>query len=371
MTSKLKHSQLKNLILRVYDAKLPLFIWGTMGIGKSEIVKDTAKQISQANNLIFLDGDSDGIESFGFIDVRISQLDPSDLRGLPTIEKNVNGEAINTKWITPNWLPKDKDGAGILFLDELNLAMPSIQNACYQLILDRKIGDYSLPDGWIVVSAGNTSDDKAYVFDMSAPLSNRFIHAKLEPPTLQEWTNWAMDKNIKPEIISFLQYKPHYLYKFDSKNKEKSFATPRMWFYVNKLLSTSDEITDEEKEILLASAVGEGIAIEFSAFSRLKDRLDIDRLLLEPTEVKKFQEVDLIYSLLGALTERYKKEDKSLQAILKIANELPSEFSVLLYRFLKTSKPSFSERAIKFPEYQVWASKNGKFITDYLGDGLK
>ena len=164
----INHKQMERLIKLAYQRKQPIYVWGATGIGKSMTIKRVAKEIAKDMGLNYNEDISKINEegNFSVVDIRISQLDPSDLRGLPKID---NG---NTKWLPPNWLPRA--GKGIIFFDELNLAPPSIQASAYQLILDRRLGEYILPEGWIIISAGNRLEDRANVFELPAPLKNRF-----------------------------------------------------------------------------------------------------------------------------------------------------------------------------------------------------
>jgi len=361
MTKLINHTQLRNVIYTAYDRKVPLFIHGRTGIGKSQSVRAVAFDIAKANKLKFLDGDSDGVGTFGFIDVRISQLEPSDLRGLPSISNDC------TKWLPPSWLPRDQKGSGILFFDELNLAPPSIQASAYQLILDRKLGDYVLPQGWLVVSAGNTSEDKANIFEMPAPLSNRFIHVELKVPSKEEWTSWAIPKGIYSEVVAFLEFKPSFLFKFDSKSKDKAFPTPRAWSYVSKLLKDNN-LESEDAEILVASAVGEGVAIEYTAFTELKKKINFNNILDNPKSVKEIKELSLKYSLLSGLVEKYREKAENLQKILRVCEYIEAEFAILLLRFMKDTRTNFTTEVVKHKEWVVLANKYAKYLIDLKGD---
>jgi MoxR-like ATPase len=249
---KVNHKELKEQLRIAYETKTPLFIWGTTGIGKSDSVRQIAKQIAKKEGLEYSETNSEN-GFFGFVDIRISQLEPSDLRGLPTIDKD------RTKWLIPNWLPKNPDSKGILFFDEINLSPPSIQATAYQLILDRKLGDYRLPKGWVIVSAGNRVEDKCNVFEMSSALCNRFIHTELSIPDKDSWTNWALENEIDNRIIAFIQFKPSSLFNFDGKNKDKAFPTPRSWAFCSRLIKDRNENKDIIN-ILVGSAVGEATA---------------------------------------------------------------------------------------------------------------
>ena len=150
-----------------HSLKLSTMIWGPPGIGKSSIVAQTAAR-----------------HELQFIDVRLSQLAPTDLRGLPVPENGV------ARWYPPEFLPRS--GRGILFLDELNMAPPAIQGMAQQLILDRKVGSYSVPDDWYIWAAGNRKEDRAAVFDMPSPLANRFVHLEVEPD-FESFKAYALD----------------------------------------------------------------------------------------------------------------------------------------------------------------------------------
>jgi hypothetical protein len=349
---KINHKELTELIKIAYETKTPLFIWGTTGIGKSDSVKNASMEIAKKEGLEFSDTDTEN-GKFGFIDIRISQLEPSDLRGLPSIEKD------RTKWLIPNWLPKNPNSKGILFFDEINLSPPSIQAVAYQLILDRRLGDYKLPDGWLIISAGNRVEDKCNVFEMSNALCNRFIHTELMIPDKDIWTNWALQNNIDNRIISFLQFKPSSLFNFDNKNKEKAFPTPRSWAFCSKLIQGRDNKT--LINTLVSSAVGEATAIEFSAF--LQNKIDLKELMKNPKEVTKITEIDLKYVLLGTIAEYYRKDKTLLNKSFELCEYLEPEFSILLLRFLKGINPSHFSKTII-------SDKNGKVLLNKYADIL-
>jgi len=205
---KVTHAQLEDAICKFYKAKRALFIWGTMGIGKSHKVRDAARRIAKElglkvdeRNLKY--GSLEHIndpEYFLVIDIRLSQCDPSDLRGIPVWEK----EKAATQWLPPTTFPRK--GFGIIFFDELNLAPNLVQASAYQFILDRGLGEYMVPDGYAVFAAGNRLEDRANVFEMSAPLSNRMGHVQLDPPHVKPWTDWAAKHNIDPRVIGYLNF---------------------------------------------------------------------------------------------------------------------------------------------------------------------
>lgn len=325
----LTHKELKNIIKTAYNNKVALFIWGATGIGKSDTIRQTAQELAKENKLPFAEGVSEE-NSFGLIDARLSQFDPSDLRGLPFVSSDGK-----TKWAYPNWLPTK--GKGLLFLDEANLAPPLVQSSAYQLILDRRLGDYQVPPGWAIIAAGNRLEDKAYTFELAAPLCNRFIHAELGVPNIEDWSEWAIEQGVDSRIVTFLMFKPAFLFKFDSKLKDKAFPTPRSWAkYCSPIIKGSEDYG--EMLTLISSAVGEGVATECVAYLKLSKAIDLKDILEHPDKIKDIKGIDVKYSLVSALSEFIKKDTATtLPKVCKCAEVMEAEFSILLLRFIKSN----------------------------------
>lgn len=330
----IKISQLQTMLYMYIKKEKPLMIHGPPGIGKSDSVRYATQKIAKEKKKEYSEGLPDE-NKYCLIDVRISQLDPSDLRGIPFPEGN------HTRWLVPNWLPQK--GEGVLFFDEINLAPPSIQAACYQLILDRRLGDYILPKGWTIISAGNRSEDNAAVFPMSSPLKNRFSHVTLLPPSEEEWTNWAMENGIKSDIIAFINFKLGSLYKFDPKSKEDAFPTPRTWALTSHMTHGLDASTDSalETEFMLAHSCVGSIATEYHGYLQLKKRINIHDILKNPKKVHDIEKIGIKYTLIAGLSELYKHDRKKMEDILKVVKELDSEFGVFLLRLMRGLVPKY------------------------------
>lgn len=251
------------------NVKHSVFLWGPPGIGKSSVVKKVAKD-----------------NSLELIDLRISQLAPTDIRGLPFVE---NGMA---RFAPPSFLPKG--GKGLLFVDEFNMASPSMMGIAQQLILDRQVGDYVVPDGWFIIAAGNRAEDRAAVSQMPSPVANRFIHFNVEAD-LPSWKEYAIKTNVSEQIVSFLNFRPQLL--FDFNKNATAWPSPRSWDFANTLLGIDLDIE---------AAVGGGTAAEFYAYQSIYSRLpDVDAVLNgEVVEVPK--EPSLMYAVCGALVSRAK-----------------------------------------------------------------
>lgn len=327
----MKPIELKDTINKIVksDKHVPMMIWGSPGVGKSSIVK----QVAEENGM-------------DFIDLRLSLLNPVDLRGLPFIDK----EAKKASWLAPDFLPNGKNKSkGILFLDEINLAPASVMAAGYQLILDRKLGSYKMPDGWKILAAGNRAEDQANVTKFPAPLANRFVHVELDVDD-GEWRKWAIHEGISESIISFIGKMPQHLFKMP-KAGEKSFPTPRSWENASKL---------EAVGLPVESAVGEGIAAEYRAFCKVYDKFpDIDAIFAG-TEKRVPSENDVLWALTMALTMRC--EAKHFPVLFKYLEKFPKEFEVLAIRGISDRSDEMDIALTNSPEWSKWIVNNKDII---------
>lgn len=259
----------------------PVMLWGPPGIGKSDLVREVAAR-----------------HDAPVVDLRLSQLEPSDLRGIPF---RVDGLV---EWAVPALLPDAmRHGpAGILFLDEINAAPPTVSAAAYQLILDRRLGEYRVPEGWAIFAAGNRQGDRGVVYSMPSPLANRFTHLEVEP-NLDDWVGWAHDTGIDPRLIGFLRFRPDLLFDFDPTQVVTAFPSPRTWEFADRALTKFGD----DRALLTAAlqaCVGPAAGVEAAAYFEHLDRLpDIDAIARgESDDVP--EEIDLQYAVAAALVRR-------------------------------------------------------------------
>jgi MoxR-like ATPase len=259
----------------------PVMLWGPPGVGKSQIIAQVAEQ-----------------HSAPVIDIRLSQMEPSDLRGIPFR----SGESV--EWAVPSMLPDvNRHGAeGILFLDEITSVPPSVSAAAYQLILDRRLGAYEVPDGWAIFAAGNRQGDRGVTYSMPAPLANRFSHYELDV-NLDDWVAWAYAHDIDERMIAFLRFRPELLFEFDPAHNPVAFPSPRSWEFAHRALHKFGSNSNVLVETLQA-CVGPAAGIELNAFVDNLDKLpDIDAIVAgEKVPVPK--ETDLQYAVASALVAR-------------------------------------------------------------------
>ena len=238
----MRPTEVKLALDHAFKCRLPVMMWGSPGIGKSAIVKQVAEPYGRP-----------------VFDIRLALLDPTDLRGIPYYDPDRN----TAVWATASILPQDPDSNAIIFLDEINAAPPVIQAAAYQLVLDRQIGEYTLPEGVDIIAAGNREGDKAVTFKMPTPLLNRFIHIDFEVK-FDDWYDWAIQNKIHEHVVGFLNHQKGKLNQFDPQGKSRGFPTPRSWEFVSRIMI--QPASDSVVRNMVAGAIGEGAAIEFMTY---------------------------------------------------------------------------------------------------------
>lgn len=278
----------KTAIRHAMLKRRPIFLWGPPGIGKSDVIHQIGQTLGAH-----------------VIDVRLSLWEPTDIKGIPYFDSNAN----TMVWAPPGELPSEEFAAQhdhiVLFLDEMNSAAPSVQAAAYQLILNRKVGTYRLPDNVLIVAAGNREADKGVTYRMPAPLANRFIHLEMQV-NFDDWFQWAVNNRIHKDVVGFLNFSKKDLYDFDPKSPSRSFATPRSWSFVSELLE--DGIDDGTTADLVAGAVGEGLAVKFMAHRKVAASMpDPSEILAGKVKEMKTKEVSAMYSLTVSLCYELKE----------------------------------------------------------------
>lgn len=353
----------------------PVMLWGGVGVGKSSVVRQAA--------------DAGGIP---LIDLRLALLNPVDLRGLPVPDR----DAGLAGWLPPSFLPDEgRDGSeGVLFLDEINAAPPAVQAAAYQLVLDRRVGDYELPEGWRIVAAGNRMTDRGVTHRMPAPLANRLLHLHIEP-TLDNWKNWALGEgDIAAEVLGFLNFSPGRLTASPDggggqAQSSSAFPSPRSWAYLSSMMEVirGRPVSSPLREIAAASAVGEGAAREFNAFLRVSAHLpDPADILAGSADLPGEESIDVLYALCGSVVVYFKRavertvEERSggeesegypereapsyppeVEGFFEaFASRLPQEFSVLAVRDALRAGTGMGAAVTSIPGWEAWYEKHGK-----------
>ena len=334
----------------------PLMVWGAPGLGKSSIIRSIAEEL--------------GIK---FIDVRLAQREPVDVRGLPVPDR----ENKKVDWMVSGEWPRD--GRGILLFDELTAADRSLQVAAYELILDRRLGDlYKVPDGWYICAAGNRVEDAAVSTTMSSALANRFMHVELGED-VDAWAHWANQHNIHPSVTGFLRFRPECLFRQNDENLERGWPTPRAWERVSIMMNIVPADDEELLRKLVYGLVGNRAGMEFIEFHKLNASFDdVRSMMLNPSvPVTIPQKVDRKYALCAAMAYYlWRGKDKAeaealLNGFFRICTKLSSDFACMVMIDVMTgcgqlpSKEAAS-RLFYHKDYKTWAEIHGKAMKKHL-----
>jgi hypothetical protein len=315
----------------------PVMLWGAPGVGKSRIVQEVAR--------------ASGVP---LVDLRLAQMEPTDLRGIPF------RDGARVVWSIPAMLPDaERHGArGILFLDEISSAPPTVTAAAYQLILDRRLGEYRAPEGWAIFAAGNRHGDRGVTYSMPAPLANRFTHYELEPH-LDDWVAWAHREGIDERLIGFLRFRPELLLDFDAARHRAAFPSPRSWEFAHRALAKFGA----RPELLadaLAACVGEAAALALRAYLDHLGRLPDIAAIAAGKSSEIPQGIDLQYAVAAALVRRVVRLGRgaprraACENALAYAARLPHrELGVMLVADLARA---LDEPLYDVPGFDAWAS---------------
>ena len=342
----------------------PLMVWGPPGCGKSSVIQAVAKR-----------------EGIGFIDFRLSQVEPVDLRGLPVPNK----EEKSVEWFVTAEFPRDPTSRGILLFDEISAADRSLQVAAYELILDRRLGKlYSLPDGWLVVAAGNRTEDRAVSTTMSSALANRFMHVELNPSS-EDWIEWGAANDIHPAVLGFIKTRPENLFKTDNQNLERGWPSPRSWHRVSEMCKIYSIKSREDYYLLekiVYGLVGNSSGIDFMTYYKLNEEFDdILEYMTNPSKTIKIPvENDRKWAMCTSMVYllwKGKSEDdeaKRIEGFYRICMAFGSKNTdfvtyAMTLAMAGSDKDTSSMRALKLfksPSYKDWANEFGKAFKKHL-----
>jgi MoxR-like ATPase len=321
----------------------PVMMWGPPGVGKSQMVIQVGKS-----------------HDIPVIDIRLSQMEPSDLRGIPF------RAGAQVEWAPPAMLPDSKrhGESGILFLDEITSAPPSVSAAAYQLILDRRLGEYQVPAGWAIFAAGNRQGDRGVTYSMPSPLANRFSHFEVET-NLDDWVSWAYANGIDDRVIAFLRFRPELLFDFDPAHNPVAFPSPRSWEFAHRAVQ---KFADKPQLLQggIQACVGPAAGIELHAFISNLDQLpDLDAIV-RGEEVAVPKETDLQYAVASALVGHAIRAKGTAEAqniyshILNYATKFSTrEMGVML---VSDMHRAVGQELFEVPAFSSWA----KVIADVM-----
>lgn len=313
---------IKKAIVECMKAGLVPYIEGSPGIGKSENVYQVAEQYK-----------------LELIDLRMSQLAPEDLMGLPMRDgKKAIFAPFDMFPLEDTPLPQGKRG-WLLFMDELPSASKAVLAACYKIILDRMVGSYKLHPNVVIVTAGNKTTDKAIATSLGTALQSRVIHLGMEV-SKDDFIAHARKVGMDPRILGFIEYQPSKLHHFDPNHHNKTFACPRTWEFVSKLIR-GKELKDISLP-LIAGAISDGVAVEFHTFLQEYGRLpSINRIIDSPQTTQVPEDGSTKYAAVSMMLDHVIEDN--MEPIIKYVKRFPPEFQVIFFRGVIQKDPQLKQ----------------------------
>ena len=312
-----------------------VMLWGPPGVGKSQGVRQIAKEIEENTG-----------KKVVITDVRLLLFNPVDLRGIPT----ANEDKTLAVWLKPKIFQMDEnpDVVNILFLDEISAAPQSVQAAAYQITLDRTVGEHRLPENCIVIAAGNRVTDRSVAFNMPKALANRLCHFEIKGDS-NSWHDWAVQNGIHEFVVGYLDYNSVALTRFDSSGASLAFPTPRSWEMVSNILKISDNF----KEIypMVIGCIGYGTASNFKKWVELYESMPSVEAIFKGEDVELPNAAELQIALRSAMVAYARKhpEKKLIDNSIDFACKLPWNFRGKLmhdYYYIPEVRPIIIENEV-------------------------
>lgn len=349
MVTILKRSYCSVIKNNISPKILPsVMLWGPPGVGKSQGVRQIAKEIEKETG-----------KTVKITDVRLLLFNPIDLRGIPT----ANADKTLAIWLKPQIFQMDDsdDIVNILFLDEISAAPQSVQAAAYQITLDRVVGEHKLPDNCIVIAAGNRVTDKSVSFKMPKALANRLLHIEIEG-SFDSWLNWAEKSGINRKVIGFLSFRTDKLFGFDAKNDDLAFATPRSWEMVSNILNNVSSNVNEVYP-MIAGLIGSGLAMEFRSWCGMNGDLPDIEGIFEGTEREIPKTSDSMYAVVNSMcsyAKDHRYETEKIANSLIYIEKFPADYiAILLENYSNIEENYARDVLVQIPEYNRLVSKKG------------
>jgi hypothetical protein len=314
MAFEVNLAQAKQMVIDCLFAKLVPMVVGSPGMGKSAMLHSVAEELN-----------------LKVIDLRLAQCDPTDLLGFPGVDEKT-GKAtyrpMDTFPLQGDTVPEGYDG-WLLLLDEMNGADKDVQKACYKTIYDQMVGNVPLHERCVIAAAGNLDTDNAIVEELSTALQSRMIHMQVSIDNAQ-WLDWSSEAGIDFRVRSYIRFKPDNLFNFNPDHDDKTFACPRTWQFVSKLIQGKEKLSYTDKA-LLAGTVGEGVGRTFAGYCEIIDLLPtIDTITRSPDTVRVPIEPSVQWATAGMMGAYM--EDTNASNLMKYVVRLPKEFQIFALR---------------------------------------
>lgn len=359
-----------------YKTKHAIWVHGGIGIGKStkeravawKLAKEKCiemkewNKLSEDEKLALMNSQELREKTFVNIDMRGTQLaDGSDVKGIPKLTEEY------VKWILvmPFKYMSLAGSRGILFLDELNLSMPTIQASLYQIINDRCIVDTPINSEWGIISAGNRTEDKCHSYEAAFPMRNRFSHIELLCPTSGYWIEKFAEPagltDMNPNVIAFLIWKNEMLYKVNAESNDYAYPTPRSVEWAIRQTDKAFNLTDDQEFKVMASNVGKEFASQYREFVEVIRKLPVEEILKNPKLMERYaNDTKTQCGLMIAFLEKFRKDKKMFEKIGECAMLMQAELGAYVFKGLKNQDEKYFLN--NMPKLKLFKEFKGKYL---------
>jgi hypothetical protein len=343
---QITHKELEQASYHYFKNGRSLLVLGRTGTGKSFSVKNTGKRIAKEMNKEFVEWNEITREKrnelirnpdryYLFVDMRLTQMAPEDLKGLP----NVNEEQV--EWKPNAWAVALSKCAGMITFEEINLSAPSLQASVYQILLDRQVGELPLNKDVSVCGTGNLTEDRAGVYELPKPVRTRAGVYELKIPTSEELTTFAINNKWDSRIIAYINAFPSRI--FVENEKVDDVISPRGYSFCSELIKDIPNENLDDIQLLTSGILGEAGGIEFASFIKLFGKIPTPEEILS-RKVKIPKEMQLKHACISAITEFYnqrtteKDKIETMKRIIDLKGEMEADFHILLVRMVMGDK---------------------------------
>lgn len=308
-TLAIKPAQLRTLLAKTIPAKLPVMITGAPGIGKTDIVTGAA-----------MDADADLCVMHPVIS------DPTDFKGMPSIK---DGHAEFLPFGELHVL-MNAEKLTVCFFDDIGQASAAVQAALMQLILARQLNGKAISEHVVFVAATNRRSDKAGVSGILEPVKSRFATIVELVPNVKDWCTWAIQANVRPEVIAYIRLRPEHISDFKPTSDLTNSPSPRTWSHISKLVDL--DLPKEMRLPAYAGAIGEAVGTEFASFERVwQSMVSPDVVLSNPKAAPIPTEPSALYALSTALAMRVTKDSMARYIVYldRLIDDRKAEFAAV------------------------------------------
>lgn len=366
----LSSKEIISLAEKIYKAgnkMQPLMLHGPPGIGKTGSVKKLAEVLFGAEIRHIKEPGGPEIlkrETGTCIIISAPLLEPTDVKGIPAIDRKKQ----LAYWIKPYFLPES--GSGIIFIDDLTATSKSVVASLLMLIQERRVLQYVVPDGFMIIAAGNRVEDNSFCDELSAAMRSRMTHIDFVP-NFEEWIEWAYKANIHESVISFLKFKSgtSYFHTTSREMTDTAFPCPRTWEYASNFVKL--DLPDKILREAVMGCVGVAAGNEFMTYRKIYEKLpDIDEIMKNPKTAIVPQSPDALHAVVTSVAARA-ADYKHHKAIIDYATRLPEEFQVLLLMDAISVNIGIMAAGPTGPDGKVKEGQQGMYMKEFAAKHAK